>query len=63
MRAKILRKEKMGNREVLVFKNTAKPRLPMAKGGFAFKTSKKINVVFNIAHTFKNIEFCLTFLK
>jgi len=41
MKVKILRKEKNGNKEVLVFKNTAKPRLPMAKGGFAFKTSKK----------------------
>lgn len=48
MKAKLIRKEKLNNKEVLVFKNTMKPRLPMAPAGFAFKNrkdKKKINKV------------------
>jgi hypothetical protein len=41
MKKKLLRKETINNREVLVFANVIKPRLPIAPPGFAHTTKKQ----------------------
>jgi len=42
MRKKLLRKEKVYNREILVYKDISKRRIPIAKPGFAMKSDKSL---------------------
>ncbi len=41
MKRKLLRKENINNREVLVYANVVKPRLPIAPPGHAHLTKKQ----------------------